>query len=470
MRIIYTHADNCLSERKYITRWLFEEVFGLSLVCRRGCVDEHQIEVEGDPRRRILMADNFFSKNAVNWLSEESLPKVPLEEVSVENFPEAKAVIGHDKIPLLFGSKSGKNELFSGELTNSKFELDVFGSLFFLISRYEEAVIPDRDEHDRFPAASSVMGQAGLLGRAVGNEYIEILWAAMKRLWPGLGRKKRSFRVLPSHDIDHPSAYWRRSLKRSVRVLGRGTLSGRWLSPFKQFTESIAYPRLGWRNDPYDTIDALMDLSEEKGLTSAFYYIPEATHPRFDPGMPITHPQVEAQWKRIRERGHEIGVHPGYSSVDQPERIVSDAKLIRARMEAMGIEQDYLGGRQHYLRWKTPETARAWSEAGLDYDSTLGFAEQPGFRCGICYEFPMFDVVKRCTLGIRQRPLVLMECSVMDERYMGYGANEKSLNYMLNLKRECQKYNGDFTVLWHNQRFIERDEKSTYSNLLAPLN
>jgi len=36
---------------------------------------------------------------------------------------------------------------------------------------------------------------------------------------------------------------------------------------------------------------------------------------------------------------------------------------------------------------------RAWADAGMDYDSTLSYADRPGFRCGTCSEYPAFDPV-----------------------------------------------------------------------------
>ena len=31
----------------------------------------------------------------------------------------------------------------------------------------------------------------------------------------------------------------------------------------------------------------------------------------------------------------------------------------------------------HYLRWENTTTLQAWDEAGMNYDSTLGYADQP---------------------------------------------------------------------------------------------
>src|SRR5438105_1699991 len=72
-----------------------------------------------------------------------------------------------------------------------------------------------------------------------------------------------------------------------------------------------------------------------------------------------------------------------------------------------GVEQATWGGRQHFLRW-APPLWPAYERAGLAYDTSLSFADRPGFRAGICCEYPVFDLKGRRTLRLRERPLVAM--------------------------------------------------------------
>ena len=126
---------------------------------------------------------------------------------------------------------------------------------------------------------------------------------------------------------------------------------------------------------------------------------------------------------------------------------------------------DIQGGRQHFLQFQVPTTWRFWSENGLVYDSTLAFADHAGFRCGTCYEYPVFDLEKRTTMSLRERPLIVMDRTVVDDAYQGLGATQTALDYMLTLKNYCQKFRGDFVLLWHNQRFVDRKEREIYQIL-----
>ena len=78
----------------------------------------------------------------------------------------------------------------------------------------------------------------------------------------------------------------------------------------------------------------------------------------------------------------------------------------------------------------------------------------------------MYDVVKQQPLKLTERPLIAMECSVIDERYMGLGTGEAAFEVFQSLKTACQQFQGDFTLLWHNSRLIEVEEQRLYERIL----
>ncbi|MEO1836760.1 MAG: polysaccharide deacetylase family protein [Akkermansiaceae bacterium] len=450
MILHYRHPDTCRAERRYIAKWLFEEIFGWEVRFEAGAFPHQTLQAEG-ARESLVLPDTFLSAASKNWLGVDTLPKEPLWRS-----PEG--------LPVLYGRRDGIQE---GERSRM-FSIDVLGSLFFLLSSYEEAVVEERDHHGRFPSQASVLKRENLLHRAIGNEYIETLWREMTGLWPGLTRRSREFRIQPSHDIDVPSFYWRRSAGAVIRESARQLVKFRCaLGALRVAGGGFVRGPAQWRLDPFETIEAIMDQSEACGLKSVFNYIPERTSVSHDVGMPLDHPQIESQWRNIAARNHEIGIHPGYETCEHPERIARGATLIRRQLEKLKIDQEILGGRQHFLRWNSRSTARSWEAAGLSYDSTLGFADQCGFRCGVCYEFPLYDLENRRVLALRERPLIAMDCTVLDDAYMGLGSGEEAFQYLFDLRETCRKYEGDFTILWHNNRLVNPRERDLYQAILS---
>src|SRR3954451_23135394 len=182
---------------------------------------------------------------------------------------------------------------------------DLLGNAFFVLTRYEEAVLPERDEHGRFPADASILVRGGLLERPVVDE-----WAASLRKALGLERRGRS-RGVPSHDVDYPFA----SARLRLSELRRGSLRA-----------------LG--SDPYDTFDLLMDASDRRGLRAAFYVIPDGSIYSLDD------PRVRDLLRKIHRRGHELGFHPGYGTYRDPAELRRQFEFLVAVCAEEGIHQN----------------------------------------------------------------------------------------------------------------------------------
>ena len=119
------------------------------------------------------------------------------------------------------------------------------------------------------------------------------------------------------------------------------------------------------------------------------------------------------------------------------------------------------------LRWESSSTAVFWEKASLDYDSTLGFPDLAGFRCGVCYEFPLYDLDGRNALTVRERPLICMDVTVTSPVYMNLGLGEAALEAITDLRVECERYQGDFTLLWHNDHLVDEESRELYRQILA---
>ncbi|MFP4280976.1 MAG: polysaccharide deacetylase family protein [Halochromatium sp.] len=358
--------------------------------------------------------------------------------------------------------------------------IDLFGAAFFMLSRYEEAVLPDRDAHDRFPSAASLAQRAGFLERPIIDEYVEILWTAMQHLWPRLERRPHQARTLVSCDVDSPFTYAARPANarelaasgyRLARRLAADLLKRRSLP---QAARTLRGTRDAWHGD--DSLDPhrqglgyIMDVNERAGRPVAFYFIPDNTHPRLDNRTSLDQPQMRALLREIHARGHENGLHPGYNTYRHPDTFARSADTLRRVLDAEGIDQPQLGGRQHFLRWETPTTARLWDANGLDYDSTLSYADRPGFRCGTCRDYPLYDLSERRPLRLRERPLIVMECSVIAERYLGLGYSEQALDLMRHYRDTCRRFQGDFSLLWHNSHLDTLDDRRFYQALITML-
>lgn len=312
---------------------------------------------------------------------------------------------------------------------------DPFSASFFLLTRLEETLPGARDKHLRFPAQNSVAEKHNFLHRPVVNEWAEETWGFLKAMgWPGT-RKQRAFRLSVSCDVDHPRLWW--SAADRFKSVAGAILKRKSLKEARYW---LNYQFSG-KKDPYDVFEEWLDLFEQNKIVAQFNFMGE--RPRnSDCWYPLQDPFVRSTIKKIAERGHRIGFHPGYESFGKPDQFHEELASLRAVSPA-----EIIGGRQHYLRFSNPETWQIWENEGLLEDSTLGYPEAEGFRCGICHDYPVFDLKQRKMLRLREKPLIAMDVTLA--LYRGYTPEQAAEKLGL-LRKQVEKYGGDFTLLWHN--------------------
>jgi hypothetical protein len=448
------------AELAWICSVIFDNYLGIPYRLALANQEDFSISLEN---RRISIPNNFFKSVANDWLGNGSMPDTPLKAWDSRTSGLHPNLV-HPVIPVIFGSSSPTNTTSTNDAVIS-LPIDIFGSAFFMLSRYEEAVKEERDVHDRFPDTASLAFSEGYLNRPIVDEYIEILWAAITRLWPGLRRKQRSTRTLVSCDVDAPfdpactSPY-----RLGKRLLGRAFREKSLASTSQVVSSYLGVKRGDYSCDPYrSAIDWIMDVNERANNHVAFYFIPEKTDQKIDGNVVhLNEPRMGSLLRSIHARNHEIGIHPGYNTYKHPETFARSVNTLRRVMEEQGIRQNMLGGRQHYLRWQASTTPGLWEENGLAYDTTLSYSDRPGFRCGTCREYPMYDLRSRRALKLQQRPLVMMEA----ERYIGVDSSTSPMELMLHYKRICQQFSGDFTLLWHNSYLENMQTKDQYCQII----
>lgn len=366
------------------------------------------------------------------------------------------------------GAARLRTPLIEHAQTGYRIYYDVLGLTYWMLSRQEEVGYADLDDHGRFPASASHAFKHAYLDRPVVDEWLHVLRQVAQRAWPHLSLRRHRFELKVSHDVDRPSRYGFGGAGNILRKVAGDFLKRHdFKSPFvarrvRLNTQTCLHP-----DDPANTFDWIMDVSERQGLVSAFYFICGRTDPDKDADYEPEHPAIRDLMGRIHKRGHEIGLHPSFGTFNAPDLIAVEATRLKRICAEEGIEQDAWGGRMHYLRWETPTTMYGWENAGMTYDSTLGYADFPGFRCGTCFEYPALDPIAGKQLNLRIRPLIAMECTVMNQRYVGLGTGPESLARFMQLKDACRAVGGTFTLLWHNSEFATPESRRLYKDVLA---
>jgi hypothetical protein len=453
-------------ERRYIADVVLGEFLGLHFeLLQISDLDHVELTVDDGSARRVVLPDALFSTPRDHWLAPSSLPRRPLGRVDLRGTP-LEALVTEHVLPLVFAAPAGVEPPLAESPAEVSLSVDVFGSAFFMLTRYEELVKPDRDERGRFPVSASLAMQEGFLHRALINEYVELLWWALRRLWPRLERAQREFTEAPTHDVDVPFCVRGHSTRSVVRTVA-GDVALR-ADPILALERSrslfLARTRSPEADLCFKAFEYLMACSERHGLTSTFNFMSHVAGQDHGGDYSITDPYITALLRRIDERQHAIGFHPSYETYQDAQRVRFEFAELRRACRAAGVTRETWGGRQHFLRWDNPTTWQAWNDAGLTWDSSLGLSQGAGFRCGVCYEYPVFNLLTRKALALRERPLIVMDSALLGNANRNVEGVRETI---LALKATCRRFKGDFTSLWHNNRMASRKVKGLYEEVLA---
>ena len=336
-----------------------------------------------------------------------------------------------EQLPILYGAAGIKeiNETIT-------IQADLIASSFFMLSRWEEVVDDDLDLHDRCQGKNSIAYKNNFLHRPIVNEYAEVLWSIFTKAGYTGKRSKHSYSNVITHDVDQPYQWpdWNTSIKH----LGGDLIKRRDLSLATSNLKSFYRTKIHGDQDPFDQHQYLLDLADKNNYKACFNFI-ISNRSRYDQALSMHDPRLKSLIDRIEAAGHQIGYHPGYN-VHLDQNIFNEELALLQTL----VKQDIISGRQHFLRFKTPDTWRLWDKSGMQWESTMGYSDLPGFRCGTCYTYTVFDCKARKKLSIKEKPLILMDATLV------YYQKSIDLDSLYALKNQCKKHHGEWVTIWHN--------------------
>ena len=133
----------CTSEIEYTLDLILSNFFEIHWSLGYQSTESGIVISSNTDPKRLSIPTVFFDQGNQSWLTIESMPKLPLTYWT----PTSQGLnpkLTKDEIPILFGDP--------GILITSdecQLNLDVIGSVFFLLSRYEEVVVGKEKKDDK---------------------------------------------------------------------------------------------------------------------------------------------------------------------------------------------------------------------------------------------------------------------------------------------------------------------------------
>jgi hypothetical protein len=386
----------------------------------------------------------------------------PIPEKASIYFPASEAAFDLDKvgwieeIPVLYPVDGLSDSFFRFDENSLYFHHDLLKSIFHLISGYEEVKNGATDQYGRFPYSQSLQFKLGIIGKPVVNYYMEIILRGLQQFCE---KNRIPFQYKPllkgpilmlSHDIDFIDAY---DLKETAfkfkQLLGLADspfkLKGKIrdaLSAFYHFLNPFS------RKNPFWSFGTLRGWESERGFQSTYFFLEKDG--KYDNSRYCFHDKrIRKLIEELSDAGDEIGIHgtmQSYNSKSAMSRTVEHLREVSPK--------PVIGIRQHFLKFKPNITAQIQVQLGLKYDASLGFSEHEGFRNSYCWPFKFFDFNKHQTMDYWEIPLTLMDVTQFRHRNLDFNQSRIVIE---NLASEVVKFNGVFSLLWHNSFFDERE-------------
>lgn len=420
-----TIPNDNISERTYAVRECFA-IIGVDVNINIGATSAYIIDVGGNT---LCVHDYFFSKH-----------RETRSYLSINNIPQC-VIMGRNPftiekdIPIIYGT-----DKIDYDREYIDCHIDIFASVFFMLSRWEELVVKERDVHKRFLSVNSLSGKCGFIERPVVNEYCEMLWRMLEYLGCKEYRHAANYHLILTHDIDNFRMSICKSLNDVKGVIAK-TIKSRELSHIWQFLIGL----FDYKYDAYNTFDFLMRKSERLGVKSHFYFMSDVKN-RY-----IHSWEFKTTIAAILKRGHIIGFHPDRESCFNEKQWKKEKDKVE---EYTGVH--VTEGRQHILQIDIPYTFQIWNDNGMEQDSTLCYADKSGYRCGTGNAFHLYNVVTSTALHVKELPLVVMEGTLARYEKLSLIESKAKLDYFIGISR---KYRMPLTLLFHNSSFYGKEWK-----------
>lgn len=300
----------------------------------------------------------------------------------------------------------------------------VLWDLFTRKEEYSPIRLDEPDESNKF--AYSTSNYTNILEPKVSKFLIENGLAVE---YPD----NKKFAVCLTHDVDNVYPPLSHTILSSLYCMKNLN--------FNELKNQLFWKNKGIEFSPYWNFKEIMKLEEKFEAKSSFYFIAtDRDIRRFRYNIE----DLENELGSIVDAGWEVGLHGGYYSYNSLE----DMKTEKERLEKV-LGKDVIGYRNHYLRFKIPDTWELLAKAGFKYDTTLGYNFMIGFRNGMCHPFKPFNLNNNKYADILEIPLIIMDGALFASSNSLEIAWEKAKN----LIDTVEKNNGVLSLLWHNNVF-----------------
>ncbi len=324
--------------------------------------------------------------------------------------------------------------------SDNHFNFDVFATIFYLISRYEEYLPHQTDKHGRYLASESFAFKNNCLELPMVNLWTDKIANILVSYYKEYKFPERKFDFLSTIDIDNAFAFKHKGFWRTVGGLAKSILKPQNL----KYRIDVLCNKA---EDPYDTYDYQDEIHQKYKVRPTYFFL-IGNYASFDKNIAFDNENFQHLVKKIAIT-NTVGLHPSYLSNSNID-LLKEEKL---RLEKI-VEKSIIKSRQHFLKLSFPTTYQHLISVGITEDYSMGYAENIGFRASICSPYYFFDLEKNKITSLKIIPFCVMEAGL---KYYQNNTKEEAIMNINKILELVKKVNGTFVSIWHNESLSDED-------------
>lgn len=432
MQLIF-YTEKTSSRLEYVLSVFLKQLLGLEY---QIVTNEAQFKKSNQPK--INYSQNRFSTEEIFLSPHSILFENNIKIQSIKPFQ-------HQNLTAFFGSNAKETDL----------PFDVFALVFYLLSRYEEYLTFNLDNHERFTASESLAYQYGFLQQPLINLWSLQFKHILSQKYPLLRFSLPRYEFQPTYDIDFAWSYRHKGFFRSLGGYFRDLAKFDFITLKERFLVQIRQ-----QIDPFYSFDYLENLHQKHQLLPIWFFL-LGDYGEFDKNISFQNKSFQNLIKSINQK-YQTGIHPSYQS----NRAIDILKKEKQRLENI-TQKKVHQSRQHFLKLNFPNTYQCLIEAGVTDDYTMGYAAEIGFRASIAQPFFWYDLKNETTTNLRIHPFQIMDVTL--QQYLKLSP-EQAIVEANKIIKSTKAVGGTFVSLWHNSSFSNEEKwqgwKEVYEKIL----
>lgn len=312
---------------------------------------------------------------------------------------------------------------------NGDYPFDILAASFYLMSRYEEYLPHKKDAYGRYAHENSLAYKEGFLHTALINRWLDDFAKTLQAKFPEQTITRTKFSFTPSYDIDIAWSYRNKGIWRNI---------GGFL---KKPSLSRLAVLMRLKKDPFDVYAYLKQIHDQHNLDPIYFFLVATKNAKYDKNIS---PYQHAMWQLMKNhsRKYEIGLHPSYSSNDNPELIKKEKHILET-----ATNKTIEASRQHYIKQHFPNTYEQLIAAGITHEYSMGYGSINGFRASVASPFYWYNLKNDESTKLRVHPFCFMDANSFYEQKQDA---KRSLEELKTYYEECKAVGGQMISIFHN--------------------